>query len=174
MSGADEDDAHHHDLNMTGIYMHVLADTLGSVGVIISSLLIHFYDLYIADAICSIIISVMIVVAVMPLLREATAVLLQATPASKVRRIRTCLQRVPTVPGVVGCRKYHFWELCDGKLVGSLHIQVREDADEQGVLTAVNEFFSQSSLTFESLVLQLEKERFLVSLPPEQRMLEHF
>jgi zinc transporter 5/7 len=43
-----------------GVFLHILADTLGSVGVIISSLLIRFFDWHIADPICSIIIALLI------------------------------------------------------------------------------------------------------------------
>ena len=68
-----------------GIFLHVLADTLGSVGVIISSLLIHYYNIYIADAIASITISVLVVLSVIPLLRcalNARPLLATRTPVS--------------------------------------------------------------------------------------------
>lgn len=43
-----------------GVFLHILADTLGSVGVIISSALIHQYGWMISDPICSIIIATLI------------------------------------------------------------------------------------------------------------------
>jgi zinc transporter 5/7 len=43
-----------------GVFLHILADTLGSVGVIISSLLIRFFNWHIADPICSMIIAILI------------------------------------------------------------------------------------------------------------------
>ena len=45
---------------LTGVFLHILADTLGSVGVIISSALIHQYGWMISDPICSIIIATLI------------------------------------------------------------------------------------------------------------------
>ena len=54
---------------MYGIYLHILADALGSVGVIISSILIKYYDLQIADPICSSVISVLIFASVVPLIK---------------------------------------------------------------------------------------------------------
>jgi len=47
-------------LVMDGVLLHVMADTLGSVGVIISSILIHWYQWYISDPICSIFIALLI------------------------------------------------------------------------------------------------------------------
>ena len=41
----------------TGVFLHVLADTLGSVGVIVSSLLIRYYGWMVADPICSMLIA---------------------------------------------------------------------------------------------------------------------
>lgn len=59
--------AHEHDNeNMYGVFLHVLADCLGSVGVIISSILVKYYGLYVADPICSFIISLMILASSVP------------------------------------------------------------------------------------------------------------
>ena len=74
-------DHHHHhgNSNMKGVFLHVLADTLGSVGVIISSLLIQYYGWLIADPICSMFIAVLVFASVLPLLRDSTQSLLLAT-----------------------------------------------------------------------------------------------
>ena len=45
---------------IAGIFLHILADTLGSVGVIISSTLIYLFDWMLADPICSMFIAVLI------------------------------------------------------------------------------------------------------------------
>lgn len=71
---------HTHNTNMQGVFLHVLADTMGSVGVIISSLLIQQFGWYIADPICSLFIAILILVSVFPLLRESAEILLLATP----------------------------------------------------------------------------------------------
>ena len=55
--------------NMYGVYLHVLADAFGSIGVIISSLLIKFFGWQLADPIASILISALILASVVPLLQ---------------------------------------------------------------------------------------------------------
>ena len=57
-----EENHHHHhkNENLYAIYIHILADTLGSVAVLISAFLIKYYKYYISDPICSLIISLMI------------------------------------------------------------------------------------------------------------------
>ena len=71
---------HTHNANMQGVFLHVLADTMGSVGVIMSSLLIQQFGWYIADPICSLFIAILILISVFPLLRESAEILLLATP----------------------------------------------------------------------------------------------
>ena len=58
-------------------------------------------------------------------------------------------------------------------LVGAVHVQVRDDAEEQRVLAAINALFAATKAKFDALSVQLEKEQFLLSVPPEERMLEH-
>lgn len=45
-----------------GVFLHILADTLGSIGVIASAILMQNFGLMIADPICSILIAMLIVV----------------------------------------------------------------------------------------------------------------
>jgi zinc transporter 5/7 len=53
------------------VFLHVLADTLGSVGVIISSILVEWFGWYITDPLCSLMISVLIFLSVFPLIHES-------------------------------------------------------------------------------------------------------
>lgn len=55
--------------NMQGVYLHVLADSLGSLGVIISTLCVKYFDLVIADAICSLLIATTILLSGVPFLK---------------------------------------------------------------------------------------------------------
>ena len=53
---------------------------MGSVGVIVSSLLVQSFGWYIVDPICSIFIALLIIASVVPLLRESAEILILATP----------------------------------------------------------------------------------------------
>lgn len=83
---------HAHNTNMQGVFLHILADTMGSVGVIISSLLIQQYGWYIVDPICSLFISILILISVLPLLKDSAEILLLATPSH--RTIHKTLSKV--------------------------------------------------------------------------------
>ena len=64
-----------HSHNMRGVFLHVMADTLGSVGVIISTLLIQFYGWTGFDPIASLFIAVLIAASVIPLVIDSGKVL---------------------------------------------------------------------------------------------------
>jgi len=167
--GHGHDHGHHHDHNVRGIFLHILADTLGSVGVIVSSLLIHFFGLTISDALCSVFIAVLIFMTVYPLIKSTSKLLLQETPPHVLACLRNELSTVlSSVSGVVGYREAHFWECEPGKLVGTLHVQIEEDADEQQLLSQLVDVLK---LRFgfrgeRDLTIQLEKTAFLDRCDP--------
>ena len=81
-------------LFILGVFLHVLADTLGSVGVIVSSLLIEQFGLFIADPVCSLFIAVLIFLSVIPLLKDSSLVLLQRTPVEIEKSLSYILSKV--------------------------------------------------------------------------------
>ncbi|GET89776.1 cation transporter, putative [Leishmania tarentolae] len=70
----------HVDHNMRGVYLHILADLLGSVSVIISSTLIYMFGFWIADPICSALSAILVLLSAFPLLEETGKVLLLSAP----------------------------------------------------------------------------------------------
>ena len=56
------------DTNMYGLFLHVLADLLGSISTLTSCYLVKYHSLYLSDSICALIKSCMIFVSILPLL----------------------------------------------------------------------------------------------------------
>ena len=71
-----------------------MADTLGSVGVIISALLMQYFGWMIADPICSMIIAILIFISVGSLLKESTAILMQRQPMELDDKLPECYNKV--------------------------------------------------------------------------------
>uniref|UniRef100_A0A8C6KA27 Zinc transporter n=1 Tax=Nothobranchius furzeri TaxID=105023 RepID=A0A8C6KA27_NOTFU len=82
---------------VSGVFLHVLADTLGSVGVIISTILIRQFGWLIADPICSLFIATLIFLSVIPLLKDACEVLLLRTPPEHEKDLNGALEKVGLV-----------------------------------------------------------------------------
>lgn len=67
-------------LNMKGAYLHVLGDTLGSVGAIVAALLVMKFNFTQADSIASIFVSLLIIKSGASLLKDSFNILIEAVP----------------------------------------------------------------------------------------------
>ncbi|KAJ2996401.1 hypothetical protein HDV02_006550 [Globomyces sp. JEL0801] len=74
---------HSHGQNplMHGMFLHILSDALGSVGVIVSTFLIQQFDWQWSDPLCSIFIGVLTIIGTWPLLKQSGEILLQRIPS---------------------------------------------------------------------------------------------
>lgn len=139
---------------LQGVLLHIIADTLGSVGVIISALLMQKYDLMIADPICSMLIALLIGVSVVPLLKESIGILMQRTPPSLDHALPECYQRVQQLQGVYNLQEPHFWTLCTDVYIGTLKLLVAPDADTRWILSQTHHIFTQAGVR--QLYVQIE------------------
>ncbi|CAM5161728.1 unnamed protein product [Natator depressus] len=131
---------------LEGVFLHVVADTLGSVGVIISAILMQNYGLMIADPICSMLIALLIGISVVPLLRESIGILMQRTPPSLEIALPQCYQRVQQLQGVYSLHDPHFWTLCSDVYIGTLKLFVAPDADAKWILSQTHNIFTQAGV----------------------------
>lgn len=111
-------------LNVAGAYVHVLGDTLSSVGVIIAALLAIWFGWNIADPIISIVIGILIFVSSIKLLWDVAGVLLQGTP----RHIDmvALISRLINVEGVENAHNVRAWTVTSGMDVFSAHVALTD------------------------------------------------
>lgn len=147
---------------MEGVFLHVLADTLGSVGVIISSVLIENFGWNIADPICSLFIATMILLSVFPLLKETSTILLLRTPSDLEAEIPDILQKIMSLDGVLTYRHPHIWNHTSSKIHGTLYVQVSTEISEQKIVAQVTNILKEHSVS--NLVVQVEKETYFYHL----------
>ena len=148
----------HTNHNVLAIYLHILADTLGSVGVICSSLLIQVYGITSADAICSIIISLLIIGSTGPLLTSTLHILLTRTPLHKAKPLTAALASITQLPHVRRIRDAHFWLLSDSDFIGTAKLEIDAAADEQAVLQRVTEALKAKKVGVNDLTVELIRE----------------
>jgi zinc transporter 5/7 len=144
----------HIDHNMEGIFLHVLADTMGSVGVVISTLLIKYKGWLIADPICSVFISIMIVASVLPLLRNSAEILLQRVPRSHEKDLKVALDDVMKIKGVIGVHDVHLWNLTNTDIVGTFHLRISAEADKSVIRESASRIFHEAGI--QDLTIQIE------------------
>lgn len=118
----------HGDLNTRGVWLHVMGDALGNIGVIGAALFIwltpYSWRAY-ADPTVSLVIAFIILYSAYPLCQAASRILLMAVPLGV--NIDDIKADVIALPGVAGCHHVHVWQLSDTTLVASLHVRVDEE-----------------------------------------------
>jgi zinc transporter 5/7 len=143
---------------MEGIFLHILADTLGSVGVVISTLLIKYKGWLFTDPIF---ISVLIVSSVLPLVKNSAELLLQRVPRSAEKRLQNALRKVEEVEGVHDWHKLHVWSNTNTELVGTLRLHSYVGANKLLVHRKVSRILEEAGildLTLEVEDLEHEEE----------------
>ncbi|MFZ0727407.1 MAG: cation diffusion facilitator family transporter [Desulfobacterales bacterium] len=109
-------------LNVRGAFLHMVGDLLTSVAVLINGILLMFYPWYWLDPLLSVLIVVFILKNGWGLLKESTAVLMNATPGHiSLEAIREHLCRLPEVLGV---HYLHAWQVSSNSTAFSCHVVV--------------------------------------------------
>lgn len=152
LGSKDEDEEHHHTPSssetqiLQGVFLHILADTLGSVGVIVSAILMQMFGWMIVDPLCSMFIALLIMLSVLPLLRDSISVLMMRTPYSLENQLPSCYQRVTQLEGVYAIHEPHFWTLCSDVYVGTLKLEIAPNADAKYIISQTHNIFTQAGL----------------------------
>uniref|UniRef100_A0A8D0AAB7 Zinc transporter n=1 Tax=Sander lucioperca TaxID=283035 RepID=A0A8D0AAB7_SANLU len=141
-----------------GVFLHVLADTLGSVGVIISTILIRQFGWLIADPLCSLFIATLIFLSVIPLLKDACEVLLLRIPQENEKDLNSALEKIEKIEGVLSYRDPHFWRHSANMIAGTIHLQIMSDVVEQRIIQQVTAILKDAGVN--NLSVQVEKEAY--------------
>lgn len=146
--GADES------LNVEGAYVEVLADLVGSLGVLAGAIIIWLTDWTIVDPIVGAAIGVFILPRAWRLGRKALDILLQSAPE------RIDLEQLSTelaaIPNVVDVHHLHIWTLTSEMDVGTAHLMTFDGVDPHPVLDEARTILQQYGV--EHATLQVEPE----------------
>jgi len=124
-------------LNLRGAYLEVIADAVGSVGVLIGAATIAFTSWYWIDSLIAVGIGIFILPRAYKLGRDALRILVESAPAHiDVDDVATDLQAIPEVEEA---HDLHVWTITSGMDAASVHLQVRPDADMHAVLDQARE-----------------------------------
>jgi cobalt-zinc-cadmium efflux system protein len=119
----------HHDLNLRGAFLHMVADAASSVGVILAAIAIWALGWSWADSAISLLVSLLILAGAVPLIRQSLHILLEKTPDRlNLEEIQTHLQGFD---GVVTVTNLRVWTIALGQEALSAHLSV-EIRDGEG------------------------------------------
>lgn len=156
--------SHSHDNeNMHGIYLHVLADTLGSGAVIVSTAMTHFVPWSGWDPVASFLIAALILASALPLIRSSAQRLLLTVPDEIEYTLRDTLSGITGLRGVAGYSVPKFWmddrntgdDAPGDRLMGMMHVLAIRGADMGDVRDRVRSYFAERGI---DITLQVERE----------------
>jgi cobalt-zinc-cadmium efflux system protein len=144
-------------LNMRGVWLHVLTDALGTVQAIVAGALIWGFGWQWADPVASVLISLLVIYSAWSLLKEATGVLMEGAPAHiDVNEVHTALAELP---GILEVHDLHVWTITSGMESLSAHVVVEDRRFDCDVLTEIRATLHQR-FGIHHITVQMETEAF--------------
>lgn len=134
-----------HDLNVKGAFLHMLADTLVSVGVVISGVIIILTGNTLIDPIISIVIAGVILFSTWHLLEESLRMALDGTP-SKID-IDKVQKEILAIPYVESIHHLHIWAISTTEIALTAHIVMKDFSHSQSVKEEIRHKLASSGIT---------------------------
>jgi solute carrier family 30 (zinc transporter), member 5/7 len=154
--------SHSHDNeNMYGIWLHVLADTMGSAAVMVSTALIHFLGWNGWDPLASCVIAGLIFMSSIPLIKSSAKKLFLAVPDETEYSLRNSLSGVSDLRGVASYAVPRFWmadhstDFEKEQVLGSMHIIATRGSDLDDVRERTRAFLRGRGM---DVVVQVEMD----------------
>ncbi len=145
-------------LNVRGAFLHVVADTLGSVGAISAGLIMFFTGWYQADPLISMIIGVLIFYSSGKLIRESLNVLLEGVPTHI--DLNEIERRIVQLKGVKDVHDLHVWCITPTKMcLMSGHVVVKKGTNRKKLITTLINMLKEE-FGIDHTTVQLEDEGY--------------
>jgi cobalt-zinc-cadmium efflux system protein len=140
-------------LNIRGAYLEVVADLIGSIGVLISGAVTLLFGWRWADPIIGVAIGLFVLPRTWTLARRSLRILFQHAP-DRVD-VPEMITTLAGLTGVAEVHDLHVWTLTSGMEVVSAHLTVPDGADQTAILRAAQQMLA-SRYHIEHATLQLE------------------
>jgi cobalt-zinc-cadmium efflux system protein len=128
-------------INVRGAYLEVLADTLGSIGVIVAAVVLLSTGWRYVDPIVGAGIGLFILPRTAKLMGQAVRILMEAAPhGMDVDDVR---ERIKRLDGVADVHDLHIWTVTSGMDTASGHVVIDTGADYHGVLDRVTSLLAE-------------------------------
>lgn len=133
------------DLNIQGAFLHMLTDTLVSVGVVISGILISLKNWVWIDPIISLVIAIIILVSTFRLLKESLCLSLDGVPESvNLNEVRHSIDQIPHIDS---WHHLHVWAISTTENAATLHVVLNDLTHMKTVKEMLKERFTQHGIS---------------------------
>ncbi|XP_042404089.1 metal tolerance protein 1-like isoform X1 [Zingiber officinale] len=143
-------------INVHGAYLHVLGDSIQSVGVMIGGAIIWWKPEWkTIDMACTLFFSVIVLITTIKMLRDVLEVLMESTPRQiDATKLETGLCQLD---GVVAIHELHIWAITVGKVLLACHVTIAPEADADLVLDMVIGYIKRE-YNISHVTIQIERQ----------------
>lgn len=143
------------DINVRGAFLHMAADALVSLGVVIGGVTMLYTDWYWIDPVLSVVIVAVILVGTWGLLREAIRLSLSAVPAHI--DLRDVQQFLADLPGVADVQDLHIWGMSTTETALTVHLIMPDGYPGDGFMERIAQELEQH-FTIHHSTLQIRRQ----------------
>lgn len=144
------------DLNIRGAFLHMAADTLVSIGVVISGLVIKHTGWFIIDPIVSLVIAVVILISTWDLLRDSIRLALDGVPEGiEVEEVAETMRGVDHVSDV---HHLHIWAISTTENALTAHVVVDDEQAASAVRKALKEALHEQGIHHATIEIEGEND----------------
>lgn len=140
------------DINIRGAFLHMAADTLVSIGVVISGLVISHTGWFIIDPIISIVIAIVILVSTWELLRDSMRLALDGVPEGiETEEVTQAMQDTAHVTDV---HHLHIWAMSTTENALTAHVVVDDEHEASSVRKALKDTLREHGITHATIEIE--------------------
>ena len=140
------------DLNIRGAFLHMAADTLVSIGVVISGIVIKHTGWFIIDPIISIVIAVVILIITWELLRDSMRLALDGVPEGI--EVDEVAQMMRDTEHVTDVHHLHIWAMSTTENAMTAHVVVDDEHEAAHVRKAIKEALQTKGITHATIEIE--------------------
>ena len=140
------------DLNIRGAFLHMAADTLVSIGVVISGIMIKHTGWFIIDPIISIVIAVVILISTWELLRDSMRLALDGVPEGI--EVDEVAQMMRDTEHVTDVHHLHIWAISTTENAMTAHVVVDDEHEAAHVRKAIKKALQTKGITHATIEIE--------------------
>lgn len=142
-----------HDLNIRGAFLHMAADTLVSLGVVVAGIIIYVTGFVLIDPIISLVIAAVILVSTWKMLCESLKLSIDGVPEEiDVNKLKTDIEQLPHVKSI---HHIHVWALSTTLNAMTAHVVIDSRDNEDYALSAIKSLANDAGINHPTIEFEI-------------------
>ena len=140
------------DVNIKGAFLHMAADALVSVGVVVAGLIIHFTGWTLIDPIMSLVVAAIILISTFELCKDSLMLLLDAVPESVDRD--AVVASIEGNGNVASWHHLHIWALGTTETAMTIHLVLKDLNQMEQTKTEIRSSLKEMGITHPTIEIE--------------------